>query len=1084
VTTLFDNIDQHLGERLVASFEASDRIDAAVGYFNLRGWGDLSRVLDSREPSPSPIARVLVGMTLPDHHQRVISHLQGDLSLIDPEPEIDGTEAKARRDSALHRFRQQLMRGIPTESDLRELRRMRRHLSGGLLRVKLFTRRPMHAKTYICHRQDVAAPILGYVGSSNLTLSGLRHQYELNVDVVDSDAAPKLAKWFDDRWEDAFSLDITDDLIRLIDESWASEALVDPYLVYLKVCYLVSQEARDGLASYSLPAGIGAQLLEFQVSAVKTLARRIVNRGGAMLGDVVGLGKTITAVAIAMMLREEKGYSTLVICPKNLVTMWEEYFEFYEVAGKVVPYSMAARNLPDLRRHQFVIIDESHTLRSEKRLDYQAVHSYIRRNESNVLLLTATPYNRRYRDVANQLGLFLDDDTNLGISPMMALTKNPNIINLVDGKVSTLLAFKKSDEPDDWRRLMSEHLVRRTRSFIRKNYAAYDPEAAQEYVTFADGGRFYFPDRVARPLPHAFSDGDPAKLMVDEVTLDAIDSLHLPRYALSSYVRNDAEPDSKEAKVLDDLAQASGHLSGITRTSLYKRLSSCGHSFVTSLQRHRDRNRMFLYAIENGLPIPVGSVLDDMLSGETDEDDGNLPDLEGTAKKQYDELARRSPSSIRWLGSNLFGTELRNHLEADAEAIERLLTNFGTVDHTTDSKIDALFDLVVQQHPDEKVLIFSEYRDTVEYVAQALAKRGAKAVGSASGSTVNPTRIAHRFSPNSNRRLLGDSIDVTDELRVLVSTDVLSEGQNLQDSHIVVMYDLPWAIIRLIQRAGRIDRVGQEAREVLVYTFLPDDSVEEVLSLRKRIRRRLAESASVFGSDEQFFGTDEEVQAIEDLYHGKLDEADDGDVDAASYAYEVWQRAERETPELASRARSLPDLVYSTKAGSDRVESNGVLAYARTDRGFDGFGLSAGEGEPRLMTALEALRTLACEPGERALDRIPDHFERVGALIRGPLQRPKLAAGQLRGTRLRVWQRLNGSLEAAAPDTEAALDALFAAPLTTEAETRIKVALRERNSQDLAELVALLYRDGRLVVPDDSDHDPLRIICSMGLVAR
>ena len=1082
VTTLFDNIDEHLGERLVTSFEVSKRIDAAVGYFNLRGWGDLSRALDSRSPSAEPVARVVVGMTLPDHHHRVVNYLQGDLDQVDPEPEIDGSEAKVRREAALHRFRQQLMRGIPTESDLRELRRMRRHLASGLLRVKLFTRRPMHAKTYICHRDDVLTPIVGYVGSSNLTLAGLRHQYELNVDVVDSDAALKLAKWFQDRWDDTFSLDITDDLIRLIDESWASEELVDPYLVYLKVCYLVSQEARDGLASYSLPAGIGGQLLEFQASAVKTLARRIVNRGGAMLGDVVGLGKTITAVAVAMMLREEKGFSTLVVCPKNLVKMWEEYFEAFEVTGKVVPYSLAARDLPDLRRHQFVIVDESHTLRSDTRIDYQAVHAYIRRNESKVLLLTATPYNRRYRDVANQLGLFLDDDTNLGITPMMALIKNPNLINVVDGKVSTLLAFKKSDEADDWRRLMSEHLVRRTRSFIRKNYAEFDPDAKQEYVTFSDGKRFYFPDRVARPLPHRFSDGDPAQLMVEDTTLDAIDNLALPRYSLSAYVREDAKPNGKEAKIIEDLTQGSGHLAGITRTSLYKRLSSCGHAFVISLERHLDRNRMFLYAIEHELSLPVGAVLDDMLSGETDEEADTL-ELEGTSQRQYEELARRNPASIRWLPSGLFKPQLREHLEDDAKSIERLLETFGTVDHTTDSKIDALVDLVLNKHPEEKILIFSEYRHTVEYVADALSSRGVRAVGSVSGSTDDPTRLAHRFSPNSNRRLLGDAVEVKDELRVLVSTDVLSEGQNLQDAHIVVMYDLPWAIIRLIQRAGRIDRVGQEAREVLVYTFLPDDSVEAVLNLRQRIRRRLAESASVFGSDEQFFGTDEEVQAIEDLYHGKIDEVEDADVDAASYAYEVWQRAEREAPELAARARALPDLVYATKAAPEASEDSGVLAYARTDRGFDGFGLSLGDGETRLMTALEALRTLACEPDETPLERMQDHFERVGALIRGPLQRPRLAAGQLRGTRLRVWQRLNGSFEAAAPDVESALDALFATPLTAEAESRLRVALRERNNQDLAELVAVLFRDARLVVADDGDHDPLRIICSMGLVA-
>ena len=116
------------------------------------------------------------------------------------------------------------------------------------------------------------------------------------------------------------------------------------------------------------------------------------------------------------------------------------------------------------------------------------------------------------------------------------------------------------------------------------------------------------------------------------------------------------------------------------------------------------------------------------------------------------------------------------------------------------------------------------------------------------------------------------------------------------------------------------------------------------------------------------------------------------------------------------------------------------------------------------------------------MERLEDHFARVKGLIRGPLQRPQLAAGQLRGTRLRVWRRLNGSLEAGSPDVERALDAIYGSPLTAEAEARLKVALRERTNDDLAELLALLHRDERLVLPNDGAHDPLRIICSMGLV--
>src|SRR5579871_5855018 len=244
-------------------------MDAAVGYFNLRGWSLFAPFVESKPSSDDPLVRVLVGMTLADPDAQVHRRLQLELEGRADDEEIDREVARARRQQALLMFRTQLMRGVPSRSDLRSLRLLKSHLQDEKVKIKLFTRRPLHGKAYVCHRQDINSPIVGFVGSSNLTMAGLRHNYELNVDVLDSDATKKLADWFEDRWDDRFTLDITDELISLIDESWAGERPRTPYEVYLKVCYHLSRDVREGTVEYSLPPLIRDQLLDYQLSAVR-----------------------------------------------------------------------------------------------------------------------------------------------------------------------------------------------------------------------------------------------------------------------------------------------------------------------------------------------------------------------------------------------------------------------------------------------------------------------------------------------------------------------------------------------------------------------------------------------------------------------------------------------------------------------------------------------------------------------------------------------------------------------------------------------------------------------------------------------
>ena len=202
---------------------------------------------------------------------------------------------------------------------------------------------------------------------------------------------------------------------------------------------------------------------------------------------------------------------------------------------------------------------------------------------------------------------------------------------------------------------------------------------------------------------------------------------------------------------------------------------------------------------------------------------------------------------------------------SDSDALQGILQTYGDWDPTKDAKLDALNSLLTETFPDQKVLVFSQFADTVYYLEAQLKKRGVADMTGVTGNSADPTDSAWPFSPDSNQRPGQGKPER--ELRVLVATDVLSEGQNLQDSHVVVNYDLPWAIIRLIQRAGRVDRIGQKAEEILCHSFLPAEGVEHIIDLRGRVRERLRENAEVVGADEAFFEDEDDDQAILNLYH-------------------------------------------------------------------------------------------------------------------------------------------------------------------------------------------------------------------------
>ena len=322
---------------------------------------------------------------------------------------------------------------------------------------------------------------------------------------------------------------------------------------------------------------------------------------------------------------------------------------------------------------------------------------------------------------------------------------------------------------------------------------------------------------------------------------------------------------------------------------------------------------------------------------------------------------------------------------------------------------------------------------------------------------------------------------------------MLSEGQNLQDAHIIVNYDLPWAIVKLVQRAGRVDRIGQNSPEVLVYSLMPAQSVEDEINLRGRIRERLGENAQLLGSDEEFFGDPTERQVISGVYdeYSPYGLAGIDEVDPVSMAYEIWRHASDTHPDLAQRVATLPNIVYSTKHTTDQAPDAGVLVHTQTVAGADAFACVEPNGQARRVTPQEALRLAECEPDTPSVPRLDDHHDLTAAALGGPLRTPTgRATGALQGVRGKVWRRLHDQMDSftdnllfTKTDLEAAHDAMNERPLYESATQRLAKAVRDRTADDLAALVVDLHNDNRLCIPptpDTTDNEPI-IVCTMGL---
>ncbi|MFZ5885615.1 MAG: helicase-related protein [Chloroflexota bacterium] len=852
-----------------------------------------------------------------------------------------------------------------TEETLRLVEDLIAYLRKEESQVRLFEDGFLHAKAYLLYGDkdgfDRFLPLAGIVGSSNFTGPGLLTNRELNlahktllnpeeVDDASARAAAErllearltasiaesnrrllksevgaraildLVDWFETQWNQ--SRDFKTDLIELLDTSKFGGFEYTPYDIYLKAIYTYF---KDDLDATDLPQVRSAvELSEFQEDAVKKARRILAKYDGVLIGDSVGMGKTW----IGKKLLEDYAYhqrmKALVVCPAALREMWERELASATIAAQVVTQESLGQVDGRLDLSQYadvdvILVDESHNFRSRGSQRYENLSSIIAANRgrgrsgmrTKVILLTATPINNNIFDLYNQITLFTQNDrgyfAGAGIGDLYRYFLSAR--QQARDEQSTAALFN----------LLEEVVIRRTRPFIRKAY----PNAT------INGKPVRWPERKLRTVNY---DLEAAYQGIYEQIVGGIERLTLATYSLESFKKSGVERDEFEEG-------REAALVGIFKTRYLKRLESSVDAFRISIRRALAFTKTFEEYVLGGRLLDSRSFQKAMqfLAREDEEDDA----LPASLAEEFDanEDARAFLESLPALDPAQYDLrKLHRALQKDVEIFTEIWARIKDILPEKDAKLQRLKSLLENELRGKKVLIFTYYKDTARYLYRELGMEKAAAwregIGNphirrmdSGASPKDRSRLIQAFSPRSNNK--PEIAGTNEEVDVMISTDVLSEGQNLQDCGILVNYDLHWNPTRMVQRAGRIDRIGSEFETILIHNLFPDAGLERLLGLVESLSQKIAQidatgflDASVLGETvhPRNFNT---LRRIRDE-DGSVVQEQEEVIELASSEFMLQQLKSLLASGARERLENLPDGIHS---GLHRAGYRGLFFY-------------------------------------------------------------------------------------------------------------------------------------------------------------
>lgn len=941
-------------------------LDAVVGFLRASGYFSLRPFLDNINR-----VRILIGIDVDKYIAQAAN--QGKIFFGAEEEVREECLRKIRRDIESSNYKKEVEDGIF---------QMIQDLIDGKLELRAHPSKKIHAKLYILYPDDFNQYSQGVAitGSSNLSGNGLGisedKQYEFNVKLDRYDDVKFAKDEFDQLWEEAEGCAITaEDVKASVDRTYL-KGDVKPYDLYIKMLMEYFSDrvlATDDKNPFDMPEGYTKY--DYQMDAVVEGYQKLIRYDGFFLADVVGLGKTVIATMIAKKFLIENGRDKtkiLVVYPPAVEQNWKATFKDFGIDkyAKFVTNGSLSKVLDEENynywnadEYDLILVDEAHKFRSHTTSAFEQLQEICKMPrieqgnipgyKKKVMLISATPMNNTPADIYNEIQLFqdprrctIDGVANLTafFSPLIKefqqLRKNPNF---------DVTQFKKlAEHVRD--RVIKPLTVRRTRT---------DIESVTRYNKDING----FP-KVERPNASSYELNEHLADLFESAMQTLDKKLTYARYQAIAYLK----PEVSNG-LYDNAELISRSLAGIRKNGLVKRLESSFYAFQVSLDNFRqaNKNMIDMFNRDKVFIAPDLDINNLLESGYTDEE----------IEEKLNAKAEDNPKNSVFKAED-FKPEFIEMLQSDQDTLEKMCKAWEKITDADDSKFAKFNELLKHElfkedrNPEQKLVVFSESVDTVKYLDRRINRKDVLVISADNRSKLFKT-IRENFDANYKTKL--------NDYNIILTTDVLAEGVNLHRANVIVNYDTPWNSTRLMQRIGRVNRIGSVSKHIYNYVFYPSREGNREINLNQIALSKIQTFHSTFGEDNQIYSQEEILDRdLTKLFdEGMKKQKEEGNQELPFYEelrtlYKTNRREYNRIEKLSLRSRTGRE-----KRTVEGVTLSGdTLVFLKTNFRKVFFLVSETAKE---LSVLDALKYFKASTEEQPVDRIEQHYKHINMAL-------------------------------------------------------------------------------------------------------